>query len=190
MKKTFIIIAASVLACTAANAQDLKFAHVNFQELVQLMPEMDSARVQIDAASKETQDTYQSMIMEYNTKAQEYEQKQASWTPAVRESKAREITDIESRIRTFEQSSQQDLSQLQNTLMQPIYQKAQDAIQSLAKVHGVVYVFDETSLHYVDPTKSIDLTPEARTALNIPEGRTLETLQAELQAQYQAAQQQ
>ena len=51
MKKTIIILAAAVLACTAATAQELKFAHVNFQELVQLMPEMDSARVQIDAAS-------------------------------------------------------------------------------------------------------------------------------------------
>ena len=160
MKKTIIILAAAVLACTAATAQELKFAHVNFQELVQLMPEMDSARVQIDAA-------------------------EASWTPAVRESKARELSDIESRIRTFEQSSQQDLTQLQNTLMAPIYQKAQEKIQELAKAKGVIYVFDESSLHYVDATKSIDLTPEARTALNIPEGRTLESLQAELQAQYQ-----
>ena len=34
----------------------------------------------------------------------------------------------------------------------------------------------------------LNLTPEARTALGIPEGRTLETLQAELQAKAQAAQ--
>ena len=129
--------------------------------------------------------TYESMIMEYNSKGQEYQQKEASWTPAVRESKARELSDIESRIRTFEQSSQQDLTQLQNTLMAPIYQKAQEKIQELAKAKGVIYVFDESSLHYVDATKSINLTPEARKALNIPEGRTLESLQAELQAQYQ-----
>ena len=140
MKKTIIILAAAVLACTAATAQELKFAHVNFQELVQLMPEMDSARVQIDAASRETQETYESMIMEYNSKGQEYQQKEASWTPAVRESKARELSDIESRIRTFEQSSQQDLTQLQNTLMAPIYQKAQEKIQELAKAKGVIYL--------------------------------------------------
>jgi hypothetical protein len=34
----------------------------------------------------------------------------------------------------------------------------------------------------------LNLTPEARVALNIPEGRTLETLQAELIAKAQAAQ--
>ena len=38
---------------------------------------------------------------------------------------------------------------------------------------------------YVDETQSVDLTPAARKALNIPDGRTLETLQQELQAQSQ-----
>jgi hypothetical protein len=41
---------------------------------------------------------------------------------------------------------------------------------------------------YVDPEQMIDLTPEARVVLNIPEGRTMETLQAELMAKAQAAQ--
>ena len=41
---------------------------------------------------------------------------------------------------------------------------------------------------YIDPAQAIDLTPEARKALNIPEDRTLESLQAELQAKAQAAQ--
>lgn len=189
MKKSIMIIAALVLICTAASAQNLKFAHVNFNELVQLMPEMDSARVQIDAATKETQETYQSMIMEFQSKYEQYNQKQATWTPAVRDSKQKELTDIQTRIQEFEQASQQDLNQLQNTLMAPIYQKAQQKIQELAKAQGVIYVFDESSLHYVDDTQSLDLTPAAREALGIPADRTLESLQAELQAQYQGQQQ-
>ena len=44
------------------------------------------------------------------------------------------------------------------------------------------------SLLYLDPAQGIDLTPEARTALNIPADRTLESLQAELQAKAAAAQ--
>ena len=73
--------------------------------------------------------------------------------------------------------------------MAPIYQKAQEKIQELAKAQGVIYVFDESSLHYVDDTQSLDLTPAAREALGIPADRTLESLQAELQAQYQGQQQ-
>ena len=43
MKKV-CLLAAAALVCSALSAQTLKFGHVNFSELVQLMPEMDEAR--------------------------------------------------------------------------------------------------------------------------------------------------
>ena len=59
------------------------------------------------------------------------------------------------------------------------------SIEKLAKAGGYTMVFDSTQFYYVDKSVCKDLTPEARKALNIPDGRTLETLQAELQAQQQ-----
>ena len=187
MKRIFII-AAAALVSFAASAQDFKFAYVDFTELVQLMPEADSARVQTEAASMEAQETYQSMVEEYQAKGQQFQQKQATWTPAIRESKAAELQQIEYRIQEFQQAIQQDLQQLQTTLQAPIYEKAQNAVNELAKAKGVAVVFEKNSLLYIDPAQGVDLTPEARVALNIPEGRTLETLQQELQAKAQAAQ--
>ena len=187
MKKMFMIAAMAMISL-AATAQDFKFAYVDFTEVVQLMPEMDSARVQIDAASAEAQETYGAMVEEYQSKAQQFQQKQASWTPAIRESKAAELQQIEVRIQEFQQAIQQDLQQLQNSLQAPIYEKAQNAINELAKAKGVALVFEKSSLLYIDPAQGLDLTPEARTMLNIAEGRTLETLQQEMMAKAQAAQ--
>lgn len=186
--KKIVLIAAAALLSLAASAQDLKFAYVDFTEIIQLMPEMDSARVQIDAASLEAQETYQAMVEEYQAKAQQYEQKQSSWTPAIAQSKANELQQIMGRIQEFEQAIQQDLQQLQNSLQAPIYAKAQKAVEELAKAKGVAGVFEKTSLLFIDPAQLIDLTPEARVAVNIPEGRTLETLQAELQTKAMASQ--
>lgn len=187
MKKIVLIVAAAFLSL-AASAQEPKFGYVDFTEVIQLMPEMDSARVQIDAASAEAQETYQAMVEEFQSKYQQFEQKQASWTPAIRESKAAELQQIEGRIQEFQQAIQQDLQQLQNQLQAPIYQKAQKAVNELAKAKGIAAVFEKASLLYIDPAQLVDLTPEARKAVNIPEGRTLETLQQELQAKAQAAQ--
>ena len=186
--KRIILIAAAVFVSLAASAQDFKFGYVDFTEVIQLMPEMDSARVQIDAASAEAQETYQAMVEEFQSKYQQFEQKQASWTPAIRESKAAELQQIEGRIQEFQQAIQQDLQQLQNSLQAPIYEKAQKAVNELAKAKGLAFVFEKNSLLYVDPAQGVDLTAEGRVALNIPEGRTLETLQAELQAKAMAAQ--
>ena len=102
--KKIVLIAAAAFLSLAASAQDLKFAYVDFTEVIQLMPEMDSARVQIDAASMEAQETYQAMVEEYQSKAQQYEQKQSSWTPAIAQSKANELQQIMGRIQEFEQA--------------------------------------------------------------------------------------
>lgn len=188
MKKIFLIAVAAVLA-VSASAQNLKFAHVNFTELVQLMPAADSARAQISASSKEAQDTYQSMVDEFQSKYQQYQTKVSTWTPAVKESKEKELNDIRQRIDEFGQRIQMELQQQESQLMAPIQQKAMAEVEKLAKQGGYVYVFDQSQVLYINQTMSTDLTPVARKALGIREGRTLESLQQELQAQNQADQQ-
>ncbi len=187
MKRLTIVIAAAIFMCSAAFAQSPKFAHVNFSELVQLMPEMDSARVQLETTQMEIQETYQSMINEFQTKYAQFNEKQATWTASVKASKERELSEIQTRIQEFEQTSQQELQQVQNALMAPIYQKAQDTVQKLAKTQGFIFVFDASQLLYIDEAQSANITQDARKALGIPDDRTLESLQAELQAKAQAA---
>jgi len=184
--KKILLIAVMAFATVTGFAQ--KFAHVNFNELVMLMPEADQAREAIAASQKEAQDTFQAMYEEYQTKAQQYQQKASTWTPAIKESKEKELGDIQQRLQEFDQTIQQELQAQQNQLMAPIYQKAQETLNNLAKAGGYIYVFDQSSMLYLDPAQSTDLTPAARKALGIAEGRTLETLQAELQAQAEAAQ--
>ena len=183
--KKLVLIAGMALVTLSAFAQP-KFAHVNFSELVQLMPEADKAREAMTASQKEASETFQAMYEEYQTKVQAYQQKASTWTPAIKESKEKELADIQQRLEEFNQTIQQELQQQQQQLMAPIYQKAQETVTTLAKAGGYIYVMDQSSFLYFDPAQSVDLTPEARKALAIPEGRTLESLQRELQAQAEA----
>ena len=185
--KRILMIAAVALMSVAANAQDLKWAYVDFNEIVMLMPEMDEARATMEENQKTNEEILVAMYEEYQTKMQQYQQKAESWTPAIRESKEKEIMEIQARFEQTQQSLQQEIQQLQQSLQAPIYEKAQNTVNDLAKAKGVAFVFEKSSLLYVDPAQGIDLTPDARAALNIPADRTLETLQAELQAKAQAA---
>lgn len=184
MKKIFMFAALAMMSMTVS-AQ--KFAHVNLNELVQLMPEMDDARLKIDAASREAGDAYQEMVNEFNTKYQTYQQKVSTWSQATRETKEKELTDIQQRIQEFQQTVQAELQQQQQTLMAPIYKKAQDTVEQLGREGGYVYVFDVNAALYIDPAQSTDITAAARKILGISDDRTLEALQRELQAQAQAA---
>jgi outer membrane protein len=185
MKKIFVI-ALAAFATFTLSAQTL--GKVNFNELVMLMPEMDTAREAINASQKEAEETYSAMVEEYQGKMNQYQQKQATWTAAIRESKERELMEIQNRIQEFQQSISQELQQQQNQLTAPIQEKAAKAVNDIAKAKGITVLFDVSQALYFDESKVIDLTADARKALNIPADRTLESLQAELQAQAQAAQ--
>ena len=187
MKKILLIAVMAVMS-VAAGAQSLKWAYVDFNELVMLMPEMDEARATMDENAKTNEEILVAMYEEYQTKMTQYQQKAETWTPAIRESKEKEIMEIQARFEQTQQSLQQEIQLLQQNLQAPIYEKAQTTVTELAKAQGIAFVFEKSSLLYVDPAQGVDLTPEARKALNIPEDRTLESRQAELQAQAAAAQ--
>jgi outer membrane protein len=181
--KKLIVMALAALVALSASAQQM--GRVNFNELVMLMPEMDAARETISASQKEAEETYAAMVEEYQGKVNQFQQKQASWTAAIRESKERELMEIQNRIQEFQQSISQELQQQQAQLMAPINEKAGNAVKEIAKAKKLVAVFDESQALYFDESVVVDITPEARKALGIAPERTLEALQAELQAQAQ-----
>ena len=185
MKKILLIAAAAIVSFNAFSQP--KFAHVNMNELVQLMPEMDQARKIMDTSSQEAQETYQSMVEEFNSKYQKYEQTASTASAAIREAKEKELTEIQQRIQEFQQTIQMELQQKQQELMAPIYEKVQKTVNDIAKANGFIYVFDVVAVLYIDDKQSVDITPQARKTLNIPDDRTLETLAQELQAAQQAA---
>jgi len=171
MKKITIILVCLAAFGLSANAQALKFGHINTNELISLMSERDSALVRLQAYNNELVETMQGMEDEYNAKYTEYNRKQAEWTNAVRETKEREIQELIQRINQFQQTAQQEMNDMQNVLMNPVVEKAQNAIEKVAKANGLTYVFDLAagSLIYFDDQSSLNLLPQAKKELGIPE---------------------
>ena len=184
--KKILLIATMAFLTLGASAQ-VKIGRVNSNELVQLTDDYMQAMKTISAAAKEADEMSQEMIDEFNTKYTTYQQKAAQWSDSMRQSKEKELTEIRQRIEEFQQTTQQELSQKQNELMAPIVQKVQEAITSIAKSKGLTVLFDDSTMVYFDEASVINITPDARKALNIPADRTLETLQQELAALQGAA---
>ena len=160
MKRITLIALSVVVTALTATAQELKFGHINMQEVVFLMDEMDSARVQLEKFNQDIQTTYNAMIEEYNTKISTYEQMSANWTPSVLATKQQEIQDLQSRLQQYQQNAQMDINNLQQQLMAPISQKANEAVSKVGKANGLIYVFDLSSgaVPYFDTALSMDIT--------------------------------
>ena len=95
---------------------NLKIGHINSQELLQAMPENDSAQVKLEKATKEIQDQYKAMQVEYSDKYQDFISKRDSYSDLIKQTKSMELQSIEQRIQEFQQNAEQGL-QMQKVVM-------------------------------------------------------------------------
>jgi outer membrane protein len=60
----------------------------------------------------------------------------------IKQTKEKEIADLQSRMEAFQQSAQQDISDQETKLTTPFIEKAKKAIQDVAKENGFTYIFN------------------------------------------------
>ncbi|HPW78933.1 MAG: Outer membrane protein (OmpH-like) [Bacteroidetes bacterium ADurb.Bin037] len=170
MKRIVIVLILSLCVAGTTIAQNLKFGHINSQELIGLMPERDSALIKLQNYTNEVEETITEMQQEYQTKYNTYQQRQATWTAAVLEAKQRELIEIQQRLEQFSQGAQQEYQQMQQILFAPVFQKANEAIAKIAKDNGFTFIFDLSAggLVYFDEQISINILPMAKSELGIP----------------------
>ena len=170
---TKILALAMVLFATQAFAQ-VKIGHININELVELMPERDSAVLKLQNYAKELEETMEGMQQEFNTKLQTYQQKNATWTAAILEAKTKELQEMEQRLQMFNQNAQQEIQQLQQQLFAPVYEKAGQAIYKIGAENGFTYIIDMRTVVFKGEG-SVDVLPLAKKELGIPESKVAPT---------------
>ena len=163
----FFVLALLMMFGGAA-AQDLKFGHINGQELLMLMPERDSAEAKLRAYGTDLSEQIEELHVEYNNKLQTFMQRRATLSDAIREARERELGELQQRIQEFEMTAQQDYQRMQGELMQPLIEKAERAIERVGKANGFTYVFDTSvgSVVYFSD-QSIDVMPLVKKEMNI-----------------------
>jgi outer membrane protein len=148
------------IASINANAQNFKFGHINSQELLTAMPDRDSAEVKLKKYTETLQSQIEELQVEFNKKYQDYIQKRATFSDAIREMKEKELTEMQQRAQEFQQTAEQDYQRYQAETMKPVIEKADAAIKKVAKANNFTYVYDISGgilLYYSE--QSIDLMP-------------------------------
>lgn len=172
MKKFTLIAVLVILAAFAghqAAGQNLKFGHINRNDLIQAMPEFDSARVTLEKLNTELMNAAEMLQVELNNKYEAYLKDSKNMTDLVRQTKEQELQDYQRRLTEFQTNAQTTYQERQVALFTPITEKADKAIQAVGKENGFTYIFDlsTSQLPYVDETKSVNILPLAKTKLGL-----------------------
>ena len=147
--KRFIGISVLVIMVTFvgqnALAQNLKFGHINRTELIQAMPDFDSARVQLEKLNTELQNTAELLQVELNNKYETYLKESKSLTELVRQTKEQELNDAQRRLTEFQTNAQTTVQEKQVALFTPITEKADKAMYEakIKRGKGVIVSFSE-----------------------------------------------
>lgn len=169
MKRTIqvliLVIAIGFTSSTFAQ-KAVKLGHFNSSELIQRMPEGDSAQAELKKYMEELQMEADAMQKEYQRLVTEYQAKESQLSDLLKSSKQREIQSVEERFREFQQNADLDLQKKRETLMTKITDKIKLAVADVAKEGKYTYIFESTGiLWYAD--ESEDITPLLIKKLNI-----------------------
>ncbi len=148
MKRTFQVLVLAVLCLlgTDSFAQKIKLGHFNSNDLMQRMPEADSAQVKIQEYVADLQAEMELMSQEYNRLMQEYETKKDQLTDLLRANKENEIRSVAERMQNFQRQSEVSVQEKQVELMNAIVEKIKVAVAEVAAENGYTYIFESNGV--------------------------------------------
>lgn len=150
MKKMFWTAAFLLLVAAAVQAQG-KYGHLNFGNLISLMPETKAS----DESLKLYQDSLiqvgEQRIKDFEAKAQDYVQKvqNGELAPVEQEKQGQALQQEQAALQQLDAYISQQLGIRREQLLAPIVKKVEDVIAEYAKANGYLMIFDTSVFNSV-----------------------------------------
>ena len=174
MKKLMKLTLVAVLALSATTVFGQKFGRVDLAAIVPNMPEYKEAVANLEAYGLDLQNQLEQIQVEFNTRLADYEKNMSTMTDSIRQLKEQELGQLQQRFQDFQQIAQQDMQRKEAEVMNPIYDKANEAVTKVAVAGGYTAIFNtagdqaaSAGLAYFDPALLTDITADVKSELGI-----------------------
>lgn len=163
--KVFVLVALT-LAAMSVSAQ-VKLGHIETQKLIQAMPEWTAAQKTFEEEQKKVNTELNGLREQFQTKLAEYSEKMKTYSEAMRATTEEELQGLQQRIQRFQETAMAQLEKTQNDLMQPVMEKALNAIKEVGKENGFTYIFDMNASILYAAENSQDVLPLVKKKLGL-----------------------
>jgi|APTNR8051073442_1049403.scaffolds.fasta_scaffold08694_3 outer membrane protein len=156
-----------VLLTGASNlAQAQKFGYLNSAAILTEMPEVKQAEANLEALQtqlqKRLQANYEQLQQDFQAVQQKVERGELS--PRQQEEEGNRLREREAALAKEEQDMAQQLQTKRNELLQPIYERVNNAIKAVATEGSFTMIFDQQVLLYSDPAGDVSTLVKAKLA--------------------------
>ena len=163
--KNLLLTSAFILVCSFNAQAQSKVAHINTQELVESMPEMKSAKSELEKLAKTYETDIQAMATELQNKIKQYDAESSTKTDEENGKRLQEVQSMEQSIRQYQAQAQQDLQKKELDLLRPITEKAKNAIIKVGNAQGFDYILDSSQGQGVIMANGKDLLTDVKSEL-------------------------
>jgi len=166
--KIFAVVALVLCMSSMSQAQNaVKIGHVEFNTLLQAMPGIDSVKIKLTSYQKTLTDQLDAMKSEFENKYMDYQSQAATMSDLIKQTKEKELQDLQGRIDAFSQKAQQDMQAKQQELVQPFIDKAKAAVKEVAKENKYTYILNSIEDVVLYSETSDDVMPLVKKKLGI-----------------------
>lgn len=162
------VIAVLFFASVQVNAQaNVKIGYVDFAQIVSLMPGQDSINQKLQKHVASLEGQLKAMQSEYEAKLNNYQATQATMSQIIKQTKEKEIMDLQQRIEAFNQQAQYEIQNKQMELTQPLIDRIQNAIKAVGKENGFAYILNGNEQIILYSDGGINVMPLVKKKLGI-----------------------
>lgn len=180
--KKLLLIGALIGSMGIASAQ--KFARVDYQGILPLMPEMTGVQTELNKVRTDYMEHLESLSVERNKMMDEMSKLPEGTSETTKQLKQREILNINQRIEEYYQVAEEGISKAQMDLLLPLKTKLDAAVAKICKAQGITAAYQTIAkeafpgeLVYIDPSTA-DITMAVRKELGIAENAVAPTAPA------------
>ena len=152
------------ILCLAAVGATAQIGHINSQVVFAEMSAAKTAQSQLEAHSKQLNDNLVAQETKLQQKIEDGRKRAANMTANEIKALETEIQNEAVAIDKTRQEYQQKVFEKENELMQPLINKFQSSIESVAKENGYKFILDSSALLYADDAN--DVTTKVKAKLN------------------------
>jgi outer membrane protein len=163
--KNLLLAATLIIAFSFTAQAQSKVAHINTQELVESMPDMKSAKSELEKLAKTYETDIQAMATELQNKITQYDAESSTKTDEENGKRLQEVQSMEQSIRQYQAQAQQDLQKKELDLLRPITEKAKNAILKVGNAQGFDYILDSSQGQGVIMANGKDLLADVKAEL-------------------------
>ena len=136
------ILSTPLLAQTTPATGLTKIGYTNVDFVIAKLPEYKVMQNQLEVTKAQLDKSLGEMYKEAQEKYESYQKNGANMTDVIRADKEKELQGLQTRIQEMQTSAQTSLQSKQQTLLEPILLKVNNAIQEVGKENSFLYILN------------------------------------------------